>query len=399
MFARMSEAAKKAETAPTATAEKAPVAPEQVATETTTQPVAEAAQAASTESQPEGAVTETVEATSEEATAQPEHAEPAQAEATEDTEHDGGDEDVLSPKSSQKVAFTPEQQKLFEKRLGKEIAKTKAITSKFEEEVSRLRSELDETRQKIEAPAQQQQQRPAAAATPTGPQPLAEINDPNALAALRSQAKEAIRFVEDTLETPRAWKARTVADPDTGEEVTVRVAKVGDQDMTEEQLRAVRRQAKLTLEDHIPQREQYLVARSKTQQIAHEEFPFLKDKQTAEYQQAQQLRQNPWMQQNPHSEYIIGAYLFGLKKLAEAKATAKAAAATPAKPKVAQQVVRTSSDQTAPAATATAGRIPIATGAKQALRQHQEKMKAKRGLTVEEAQADLLTRESLRNSS
>lgn len=382
MFARQVEAAKKPATPPpTATAESSPAKAET----TTGAPVAEVAPAASSETPAE--TTETPQA---ETAQQGEDAQQAP-----DAEASG--DDVLSPKSS----LDEHHKALVQKRINKEIAKRGVLEAQMKErdaKIAALEAQMQSVRQRADTTPPddaQPQQAPRTVAVPANV-PLAEVNDPTSLADLRRQAKEAIRYVEDTLETPRLWKERTVEDPETGAEIKVRVTRLGDQELTEDQLRAVRRQAKVTLEDHIPAREQYLAARAHTQQLAQQKFAFLKDKQSPEYQQVQQFLRNPWAQQNPHSEWIAAVYVKGLKAIEAEEAAGKSATTPPAKPKPAP--VKTSTDQTAPAATSSAARVPIGTGARQQLAASEEKVKAKHGITAEDAKQQLLNRERFRNS-
>lgn len=380
MFARQVEAAKKPATPPpTATAETAPAKAEQTGDAS----VAEAAQAASSDTP-----TETTETPQSEA-AQP--SDDGQAAAGDD---EGGD-DVLSPKSS----LDDYHKAKVQKRIDKERAKRGVLEAQIKERDAKIAAlEMQgQQRQRVEAPAPSDEQRQPAPRTVQVPAnvPLAEVNDSAALSELRTQAKEAIRYVEDTLENPRKWKDRTIEDPETGAEIKVRTTILGEKEITEEQLRAVRRQAKLTLEDHIPAREQYLAARAQTQQLAQQKFAFLRDKQSPEYQQVRQFLSNSWAQQNPHSEWIAAVYVKGLKAI-EAE-EAKSAAPAASKPKTVLPV-KTSTDQTATAASGSAARVPIGTGARQQLAASEEKVKAKHGITAEDAKQQLLNRERFRNS-
>jgi hypothetical protein len=381
MFARQVEAAKKPATPPpTATAETAPAKAEQTGDAS----VAEAAQAASSDTP-----TDTTE------TQQSEAAQPSDDGQAASGEDEGGD-DVLSPKSS----LDDYHKAKVQKRIDKERAKRGVLEAQIKERDAKIAAlEMQgQQRQRVEAPAPSDEQRQPAPRTVQVPAnvPLAEVNDTASLSDLRKQAKEAIRFVEDTLETPRAWKERMIDDPENpGSEIKVRTTKLGDQELTEDQLRAVRRQAKLTLEDHIPAREQYLAARAQTQQLAQQKFAFLRDKQSPEYQQVRQFLSNSWAQQNPHSEWIAAVYVKGLKAI-EAE-EAKSAAPAASKPKTVLPV-KTSTDQTATAASGSAARVPIGTGARQQLAASEEKVKAKHGITAEDAKQQLLNRERFRNS-
>lgn len=284
------------------------------------------------------------------------------------------------------------------KKIGKEIAQRKSA----EAQVELLRKELDAIK-KGAAPIREQEvettQAPAQPmqAMPLAPVPLAEFNDFQALAQYETQAKSAKRWAEQTLDNPKAWKTKIETDPDTGEETSTKVTYIGDQAYSEAVVRGIRQNSALKLEDEIPARAKFLNMRQHATQIAHQKFPFLADKKSPDYQRAQQMLRDPWVQMRPDAEYIVGIQIQGEKALQAAEAAAKAATETkPTKPKVVQ--ARPSSDQAAAPANVGAARIPVQTGNRAALAADEQKLRTKGGITTAEAIASLKNRERFRNS-
>ncbi len=362
----------------TATEETAPGKPEE-----TNAPVAEAANTAVAAEDDDIAEAKADEAAkTAETTAEPE----AESEAEADSE-------VPSHSTS---AFTPEQQKIFDervkKRLGKEAAKREAIEAKLAAAEAKLAAA--EAGGRATPGDAAQAAAPVQPAPLTGPQPLAQYEDLASLGKLQSQAKEAVRWAEQILDTPRAWKTKTDTDPDTGEETSYRVTTIGDQTYTEQGVKGIMRQAKLTLEDHIPARAQFVSAKQQATQAAIQEFPFLADKSSAEYQQAQAMLRDPWLQQRPDALWIVGVQIEGMKAH-EARKT-KTVADTKPKPKT--TVSRPSNDQAAVSSATTTTRVPVQTGVRQAMAAEEAKLRSKGGITTAEAAASLQARERFRNS-
>jgi hypothetical protein len=296
------------------------------------------------------------------------------------------EEETADVHSHSQVKFTPEQQKAFNSRLGKEIEKRRVL----EERLAALESKATSKPAADDKPIEQ-----APPPTPlAGQSPLREYNDISALTQLQKTAKDAIRECEDRLEDPKAWRTKVDTDPDTGDEIELRVTKLGDKTYTEEQIRGIRRQAKLTLEDHIPARAAFLQAKTQAQTVAHKKFPFLKDKQAPEYQLAQQMLRDPWIQDNPNAEWIVGVQIRGLKALqSEEQAAAKGTEKPKAKP-----VVKPSTDQIAVPASNGSARGPADAGARKSLAAEEARMRQKGGITTAEAAASLERRERIRNS-
>lgn len=335
---------------------KAPVS--SVAEETTPEevPATEEAQPPVTESEP--AETET----------------PAEEQTpAEEPETEGEDDSVLSPKSS----LDAKTKERIQRRIDKEVGRRKALETRNAEMEARLNE--------LEASIKQREvAEPPPAPIANGPQPLANISDFNQLGKLQQQAKEAVRWAEEQLDRE-----------DLGDGV-----QVGNEVFDRPKLKAIVRQAKITLEDHIPARNQFLVAKQQAQQLAHQEFPFLKDRSTPEYQQAQAaMREYPWLANLPNADWIVGVQIEGMKAIEARKAAAKAKAEAPTKPKVAPPPPKPTSDQTAVSSgSVNTSRVPVGTAAKQNQAIARQKISEKGGVTAAEAAAYLLNNSRTRNS-
>ncbi len=287
---------------------------------------------------------------------------------------------------SNSTSLTPEQQELLNKRVGKEVAKTRAIKEQYEAKLKAAEAKLAEQEARLVA-APQQQQAEAVPVAPTAAQPLAHVNDVPALMKLREDALNAIDFVEEALEDPNRW----VQNPNGDGKVTM----IGDRAYTEADLRASRRTAKATIDRQIPARLQFLSAKNAAQQQAFQKFPFLKDKTTPEYQMAQAAyRENTWLHGLPNADEIIGYQILGRKAEAERQAAAQAAPAV-AKPKVIS--ARPSNDQAAVSSNGAATRTP-GSGERTALNQLRAKLDAKGAISADDAKNLLLASDQARRS-
>jgi len=227
--------------------------------------------------------------------------------------------------------------------------------------------------------------------------PLGDVMDIAKLGEIQSTAKEAARYIEDVLDDTGQWQ--TMTDPK-DEDRQIKVHKIGETLFTEVDLKRKLREARRTLEDHIPQRAQWLAAKTESSRQAHIQFPFLTDKQSAEYQMAEAARRNPALapiMSMPQAEYILGVQIRGLRALAEdaakdaAKATTKAKPAPVVKPKPA-------ADQTAVSASGAAARAPIGSAERQQIAAESAKLSAKGGITSDDAVGLLLKSSQLRKT-
>ena len=290
--------------------------------------------------------------------ANPDEATAESAEPSQQVETPEGEADV----PSQDDSTEDKAEKKIEKRIGKEIAKRRAL----EAQVAELQAQLT---QKASQPEQAAQ--PAPAQPLPSNVPLAQIEDFQSLQTLRDQAKEAKRFAQEQL------------DRDDFEPV-----RVGDTVLGRPELKAILRNAEKTLDDDIPARAQFLTQKQEAQKLAHQMFPYLKNKETPEYVLAQQaLSQMPWMRNLPNADWIIGVQIEGLKALEakqKAKPESKPKPAMSSKPPASQSVVSSAGgDVRTPSAAKTANQL-------EALRMQLSK---KGGVTANEAAAFLLARE------
>lgn len=292
------------------------------------------------------------------------------------------------PVHSQTHSFTPEQQEIFNRRLRKELAKTSAMQSQMEETKAKL--------SEMEAKLNSQQAAPPPPPPVASNVPLSGFNDQASLADLKKTAKDALRYVEEVLEDPSRWNTSTVVDPVTGDERDVTYHNIGDVSYTKADLISQRRQARATLEDHIPKREQFIATRVESTRQAHIQFPFLADTSSPEYKVAEAARKNPALasiMSMPQAEYILGVQIRGLRALAEdaAAAAAKTKPKAPASKPASDQVVVSSGS-------ASAARQPAASGERGKLAAEMAKMGSKGGINSADAQSLLLRHEQLRKS-
>ena len=258
--------------------------------------------------------------------------------------------------------ISPDLKKKIEKRIGKEVAKRKA-----------LEAQLNELKLQAQQAQQTQAQQPAPIAPlPQGAPTLANIEDPAGLAALQQQAREAKRFAQEQL------------DRDDFEPV-----RVGETVLDRKALKTIVRNAEKTLEEDIPQRAQFLQQRAQAQSVAFEKFPFLKDKSSPEYVQAQQAYMAmPWLKNLPNSDWIIGVQIEGLKALAakDKKSTGKTSKPSvpfSTKPPSGQTVVSSNGE----------ARTPSGQRAAQTLESMRAQMSKSGGVSAAQAAQFLLARE------
>jgi hypothetical protein len=284
--------------------------------------------------------------------------------------------DVLSPKSSldQKTKDKVQQR----------INQAKAAQKAAEAQVELLQQQLAQIGE-----AQAKTAETPVLANPSPNAPLPEVKDAQQLRALQQQAKEVVRWAEEQLDRD-----------DLGDGIVVE-----GKTWTKAELKQVVRTAKITLEDKIPAQQDYLAAqarfaqeRAKSSTYARTEFPFLADKASPEYQKAQTLLRDPWVQQNPHAEYFVAVFLEGQKAL-EAKKSASAAKATEAaKPKPKIPAGKPPGDQAAVGANgSTTVRAPAA-GANRVVAAEKAKWKSSGGLSASQAAASLQRMTSAKRS-
>ena len=322
------------------------------------------------------------------------------------TEAEEEGDPVLSPNS-----LSPEAQEHLSRRIGREVAKTKTMQEGYEAKETALLARISEMESKLSG-ASQQPQTPSAPIAYNPNVPLSEIGDPQALEQLAQTTVSALRMAEEIMDSPQSWRTKVVplTDPETGEAILdpntgeakvqrFKVTKVGDQEYTEASLKKLIRDWRTTKEDHIPQRRQFLAVKAQVQQQAFEAFPFLKDRNSPEYQMAQAARQQmPWLEMLPNADWVIGVQLRGIKAMQEDAAKAKTAAEAKVKP-TSRVALKPTTDQAAVSgAGSPSTRVTSGTASRQSIAAERERMAAKRGVTAAEAAASLTRVAQLRQS-
>lgn len=293
---------------------------------------------------------------------------PQEAAPPEKTEGD----DVPSPETQQ-TGLTPEQQERFNRRIGKEVAKRKALEGRLNE----LQAQL------LERANTPPPEAPAIVPIPSGAPTLANINDVQGLVTLQQNAKTAIRYAEEQLDVPQEQRQYIQLD---GQMVQP----------DDKLLKQTMRNARMTIEDQIPQRHQFLQARNQAEQAAFVQYPFLKDKSAPEYQMKLTAYQaQPWLRNLPNAEQLVGRYIMGVKyeQLLAQQAEAKARG----KPNGQRPAPKPSGDQTAFTADTSASRISPDTAVKRQQTAALEGLRGKKGVTGNEVAQFLAQKELSKN--
>lgn len=230
--------------------------------------------------------------------------------ATESTATPEAEEVLSQENDSPPEQLSPEAKAILERRIGKEVAKTKALREQFEARIKELEA-------KVATPAETKPaaELPPIVVAPTPDNPLAQINDVESLRKEFSQAQEIKRWAEDALDSEASE------------------FQAGDRVFTRREVKDILRNSTRVIQEHIPARHAFLQAREASTKEALTTFPFLADKSTPEYQLAQQLRRElPEINLKPNADYIAGVLVKGLRALEAEKASANKAKPPATKP-------------------------------------------------------------------
>lgn len=270
--------------------------------------------------------------------------------------------DVLSQLSS----LDPQTRELVQGFLDKQKEHTHANVQKRIDKERALRGHLEKeiTALKANSPKPEIVRVPM----PTANEPLADVADVQTLTQRHSEAKEAKAWAQETLDGEN-WEQM-----ESGGKL-VDAIKYGDRYYTKSEIKGVLRNAERALDTHIPARLSFLQKRQNAQTQAFAEFPFLKDKNSVEYQQAEKARADfPWLNSVPEADWFIGAAILGHQTLEARRAAAKTAAGVKPKAVPAQ---KPPASQTAVPATASAARTTGDQAAKRAVAAEREKLGTK----------------------
>tara|TARA_R110000868_G_scaffold159667_2_gene388663 strand:- start:1284 stop:2390 length:1107 start_codon:yes stop_codon:yes gene_type:complete len=309
----------------------------------------------------------------EESTTTPSATDAAEVSSAEETAEAPAETPEATPESEdalshEKPNLDPELKKWVSQKIGERVRSKNTKIAELEARVNQLT--LAQQAQSLQKPADNSPAPPL-----PGSVPLANIEDANGLVALQQQAKEAKRWAQEQL------------DNEVGQVM------LGDKTLAATDLKAIIRNANVTLEDHIPQRAQFLQTRQNQQNRAVQDFPFLNDKSSPDYVLSQQvLMSKPYLKNDPDSAIMVGFMVEGMKaaqqkKVALEKSKAKAPVITKSPP----------SAQTAVSSNGSAARVPTATKTAQETQGIRQFLSKKGGVTVSEAIAAQTKFEHLRS--
>ena len=164
-------------------------------------------------------------------------------------------EPVADEALSHETTLTPELQAVIDKRIGKEVAKRKSM----EAELAQLREKVGHPAAPVAPPSNL----PPVVIAPTPEQPLANIQNYDALKKVESDTRQIKYLAQEGLDTIEA----------TGQEGFV----INDKPYTKVELRNILRNASRSLEEQIPQRASFLQQRDASVAKAVEQYSWMKD--------------------------------------------------------------------------------------------------------------------------
>lgn len=250
-------------------------------------------------------------ATEDEEEEEAEDAAPAADEEAEDTAPEGDDAPAAEADDEAEIQdllkrgrFTPEQQKVFNKAIGKKQRAIVQLRTDLEQATTArtaLETQLTELRTLVDAPQQH-----------AGDTPLGEVDDEAALAQKTAN-----------LRALRRWARMN---PDGGE---LPDGKGGKIEKTAEEVRTILADAEEMLEEHVPARQRYLEQRRTFDQQATEAYSWLKDtKSPAAIAHAALMRQYaPILRAIPEARLVMADALVGASMRIQASKQAAAAKA------------------------------------------------------------------------
>jgi hypothetical protein len=190
-------------------------------------------------------------------------------------------------------------QESINKRIGKEVAKTKSLEARLKE---------------LESAPPKEKEVPVPVALPTADSPLANINDKAMLQQEYKKAKEVFTTVDELL----------IQGPN-----DMGVFEVDGKEYTRDQLIQIRRNSAKMADDFIPQRYKFLEAKEQFSSMAKKEFPWMDQPESPEYRMMQEQRKSaPWLLNMPNADMLLGVFVEGLKQI-QSKTTPNVAPITP----------------------------------------------------------------------
>ena len=207
------------------------------------------------------------------------------SESHEDTTEEADDDDAQEePSAEQSEDAYRGLPKGVKKRIDKLVAKRREA----EQEVERMKAELERLSQEASQPAQAREIRK---------NPYANLNTPEAIQAEAEKAKQIRRWCE--------------MHPDGG---VVTDAQGNETEYTAEQVRDIKVKAMDALEEHLPAQYAYLNNFRQVEEVASKEYPWWKDKSSKERQIAEAFMKHfPEITRFPDYKMVLGDYVRGMK--------------------------------------------------------------------------------------
>ena len=179
------------------------------------------------------------------------------------------------------------------KRIDKLVAKRREA----EQEVERMRAELERLSQEAEKPARAQEIRK---------NPYAKLSTPEQVQAEIERAKQIRRWCE--------------MNPEGG---VVKDSKGNETEYTAQQVREIKIKAMDALEEHLPAQHAYITNFKQVEEVASKEYPWWKDKSSRERQIAEAFIQHfPEITRFPDYKMVLGDYVRGMKSREQSKQAA-----------------------------------------------------------------------------
>lgn len=190
----------------------------------------------------------------------------------------------------------------------KRIDKLTAFRKQAEEQVSELKQQVDELRQKLETKQQEEKEAAQITQASRGDNPFSNLQD---AASIEAEVEKARWLRYKCEENPEGFEHE-------GEFYSA------------EQVRGMKVNAMRALEIHLPKQKAAIDARAALEPIAMQNYPWWKNKESKEYQLAQQvLKHYPDFKRFPDYKLFVGDYVRGFIAREAAAMAAKQGKAAP----------------------------------------------------------------------
>lgn len=237
------------------------------------------------------------------------------------------DEDGAEPGTdAEDDGLTPKLQERINRRIGKEVAKRKALQERLEAAEARIAELADK-------PEEEAASQGRGGTHPYQGNPLEHVTKLSELERLKDEAEQIVDFTARALVRLKR-SPEAVAQELKGYQIKLLDAG-GEEDYSpermEEYLSELKLRADQNLRRNIPRREKFLEEKADWDAKAAQTFPYLKQPKSKEYQESRRVLESfPELKRHPKSEAMIGVYMLGLEELRRRTAEATSVAANAA---------------------------------------------------------------------